>query len=165
MRGCAQFSFPLSRISAYLLSSYYSFTTPFSASQELLAFFTMTTSPPTEKDSSSDIIQEKGGLHGGIGVQHVLTAGQDSFNKHEQTNEDMKRTKRIMRKLDLRVLPVASVLYLFSFLDRSAIGNAKVAGMATQLDLTDSKYRASVSVFFALYCLLEGQCDLNEERI
>jgi len=73
---------------------------------------------------------------------------------------EVKRTKRIMRKLDLRVLPIASVLYLFSFLDRSAIGNARIAGMYIDLDLTDSQYRACVSIFFALYCLLEVPSNL-----
>ncbi len=43
------------------------------------------------------------------------------------TLSDDRETKRIMRKLDWRILPVCSVLYLFSFLDRTAIGNARVS--------------------------------------
>lgn len=51
--------------------------------------------------------------------------------------------------------PCSQVLYLFSFLDRSAIGNAKTAGMNKSLKLTDSEYAGALSAFFALYCLLE----------
>jgi len=47
------------------------------------------------------------------------------------------------------------ILYLFSFLDRSAIGNAKTAGMNAGLHLTDSQYAGALSAFFGLYCLLE----------
>lgn len=34
--------------------------------------------------------------------------------------------KKLMWKVDLHVIPWLSVLYLFSFLDRGSIGNAKV---------------------------------------
>ena len=34
--------------------------------------------------------------------------------------------KALMRKVDLRLIPWLSLLYLLSFLDRSNIGNAKV---------------------------------------
>ena len=44
-----------------------------------------------------------------------------------------------MRKIDWRILPICSLLYLFSFLDRTAIGNAKVAGMDKDLKLHGSE--------------------------
>jgi sugar phosphate permease len=93
---------------------------------------------------------------GGARMAHVLTEGRDNF----VSPDDVKRTKRIMRAIDIRILPVASLLYLFSFLDRSAIGNARVAGMNTALKLTYNQYAASVSIFFALYCLLEVPSNL-----
>jgi len=39
--------------------------------------------------------------------------------------------KALMRRIDLHVLPWLSVLYLFSFLDRGSIGNAKVRCLPT----------------------------------
>jgi len=36
--------------------------------------------------------------------------------------------KRIVRKLDWRLIPWLSLLYLISFLDRTNIGNAKIQG-------------------------------------
>lgn len=36
-------------------------------------------------------------------------------------------TKSLLRKLDTRMLPMLAVLFLFSFLDRTNIGNAKVS--------------------------------------
>lgn len=36
--------------------------------------------------------------------------------------------KKLMRKLDYRIVPWLSLLYLLSFLDRTSIGNAKVRG-------------------------------------
>jgi hypothetical protein len=39
--------------------------------------------------------------------------------------------------------------------DRSNIGNAKVAGMATDLHLVGLQYNVAASVFFILYCAVE----------
>lgn len=42
-----------------------------------------------------------------------------------------------------------------SFLDRSNIGNAKIAGMEEDLQLTGHQYNVAVTVFFIPYALLE----------
>jgi hypothetical protein len=34
--------------------------------------------------------------------------------------------KKLLRKIDMRLIPWLSLLYLLSFLDRTSIGNAKV---------------------------------------
>lgn len=54
--------------------------------------------------------------------------------------------KRILRKVDIRLLPMLAVLFLISYLDRGNIGNAKVAGMNESLALTDRDYRIALSV-------------------
>ncbi|KXT16700.1 hypothetical protein AC579_5227 [Pseudocercospora musae] len=59
--------------------------------------------------------------------------------------------KKIMRKVDLRLPPVLAVLYLFSFLDRSNIGNAKIAGMTKTLKMTGHDYNIALTVFFFPY--------------
>jgi hypothetical protein len=38
--------------------------------------------------------------------------------------------RKLIRKLDLRLIPWLSLLYLLSFLDRTSIGNAKVRVMS-----------------------------------
>jgi MFS family permease len=47
------------------------------------------------------------------------------------------------------------LLYLLSFLDRTNVGNAKVAGMSTDLDLVGLKYNIAAAVFFVPYSLAE----------
>ncbi|KAI0530281.1 high-affinity nicotinic acid transporter [Xylaria digitata] len=59
--------------------------------------------------------------------------------------------ERILRKLDMRLGPLFCLLFLSSYLDRSNIGNAAVAGLNTQLGLSGSQYSTAVSVFFATY--------------
>ncbi|KAG8214045.1 DNA topoisomerase [Butyriboletus roseoflavus] len=62
---------------------------------------------------------------------------------------------RLLRKIDWYLLPLVSLLYLLSFLDRSNVGNAKVAGMSTDLDLVGLRYNTAAAIFFVLYSLAE----------
>ncbi|EIW82847.1 MFS general substrate transporter [Coniophora puteana RWD-64-598 SS2] len=62
---------------------------------------------------------------------------------------------RILRKMDWHLLPFVSLLYLLSFLDRSNVGNAKVAGMSKDLDLVGFRYNIAAAVFFFLYSFAE----------
>lgn len=48
--------------------------------------------------------------------------------------------RAVVRKIDRNLVPLVTVLYLLSFLDRSNIGNAKTAGMAKDLDLVGDRY-------------------------
>ncbi|KAG2369028.1 putative pantothenate transporter [Suillus spraguei] len=62
---------------------------------------------------------------------------------------------RILRKIDWQLLPFVTVFYLFSFLDRANVGNARVGGMATDLKLTGLKYNIAAAVFFIPYSFVE----------
>jgi hypothetical protein len=49
--------------------------------------------------------------------------------------------RSLLRKLDLRLLPAVSILYLLSFLDRSNVANARLEGLTTGLnDISDLLY-------------------------
>ena len=50
----------------------------------------------------------------------------------QMSNEDKAQfEKRLLWKLDLRLVPWLSLLYLLSFLDRTNIGNAKLQGVSS----------------------------------
>ncbi|KAK4942804.1 hypothetical protein LTR10_017564 [Elasticomyces elasticus] len=68
---------------------------------------------------------------------------------------DDKETKRILRKVDYRLLPMLTLLYVLAFLDRGNIGNAKVAGMNKELKLTGTQYNIALTVFFFPYSIFE----------
>ncbi|KAF9894345.1 hypothetical protein FE257_007848 [Aspergillus nanangensis] len=67
-----------------------------------------------------------------------------------------KETSRILRKVDYRLLPLMTLLYTFAYLDRSNIGNARVAGMEADLNLTSEQYNIVLMVFFITYSLFES---------
>lgn len=63
--------------------------------------------------------------------------------------------KKLLRKLDLRLLPIFTILYLLSFLDRGNIGNAKIEGLAEDLNLEGNQYNLCLTIFFIFYAAME----------
>lgn len=73
---------------------------------------------------------------------------EDSRSHHEH-HAHMTRT--ILFKTDTRVLPILSMLFLCSFLDRTNVGNAKIIGLAEDLKISNLQYNQGLAVFYATY--------------
>lgn len=63
----------------------------------------------------------------------VQPAAEDLFDKAE--------LQKVIRKLDFRLVPLCFLLNMFSLLDRSNLGNAKVAGLTKDIDLSGNRYQ------------------------
>ncbi|KAF1979626.1 MFS general substrate transporter [Bimuria novae-zelandiae CBS 107.79] len=75
----------------------------------------------------------------------------------EQMQIDPELERRVRRKLDWHIIPLVSALYLFAFLDRSNIGNARIAGMSGDLKLDGPKYDWLLTIFYISYIVFEFQ--------
>ncbi|RMY99616.1 hypothetical protein D0862_07055 [Hortaea werneckii] len=62
---------------------------------------------------------------------------------------------RVRRKLDTHLVLFVAMLYMMSFLDRSNIGNAKIAGLVEDLKLDDDQYEWLLTAFYIAYILFE----------
>ncbi|KAI9490720.1 major facilitator superfamily domain-containing protein [Zychaea mexicana] len=76
-----------------------------------------------------------------------------------------KEFKRLRWKLDLRIVPFCGVLYLCSFLDRSNIGNAKIAGITEDLHISEDQYNIALSIFFIGYVIFEIPSNIMLKKI
>ncbi|KAK8115378.1 major facilitator superfamily domain-containing protein [Apiospora kogelbergensis] len=64
--------------------------------------------------------------------------------------------RRLLRKIDLTVYPILFIVYMMSFLDRINISNAKIQGMAKDLDLlVGNRFNIALFIYFIPYILLE----------
>lgn len=82
-----------------------------------------------------------------------LSAEDEAF----YNNFSCSQRRNVRVKIDMRLLPVLCVLYLFAQLDRSNIGNAKIEGLKEDVNMTDTQYNIVLASFFVPYCLL-GEC-------
>ncbi|KAF9359714.1 hypothetical protein BGX34_008201 [Mortierella sp. NVP85] len=72
---------------------------------------------------------------------------------------------KLRRKIDWHLIPLISVLYLCSFLDRVNIGNAQVAGLSTHISLTPNEYNWALSIFFIGYVIFEIPSNILLKKI
>ncbi|GMK58035.1 hypothetical protein CspeluHIS016_0500670 [Cutaneotrichosporon spelunceum] len=63
--------------------------------------------------------------------------------------------KRLLRKIDLYVVPTVAMIYLWCFIDRANIGNAKIAGMEKDLGLKGYQYNILLTAFYVSYIVFE----------
>ncbi|KAH0442998.1 major facilitator superfamily transporter [Colletotrichum camelliae] len=108
-------------------------------------------SSTSEKD-----IKTQGVIDPSIEVEYVSDPERSGF--------DQAATKRLLRKMDWALIPFLALLYLLSFLDRTNIGNARLAGIETDLGMKGLDYNVALSVFFPWYVAAEIPSNLAMKR-
>ncbi|KAJ5484380.1 Major facilitator superfamily domain general substrate transporter [Penicillium expansum] len=73
--------------------------------------------------------------------------------------------RKLLWQLDIRLVPWLSLLYLVSFLDRTNIGNAKLVGLQTDLNMTSAQYNATLTIFFVSYSVFEPATNVLLKRL
>ncbi|KAJ0276588.1 hypothetical protein COL26b_008692 [Colletotrichum chrysophilum] len=90
-------------------------------------------------------------------MEHVLTTDDpalmkqpaiekvDEFGAHTKTDP---REIALVKKIDWYILPILWVMYFLNFLDRNAMINGKLNGLADHLGLVGQQYNTCVSILF-----------------
>ncbi|BAE55416.1 unnamed protein product [Aspergillus oryzae RIB40] len=98
-------------------------------------------------------------LDGDVKLEHA----EELENVH---SIDPELERRIVRKIDCRLLPTTAVIYLLCYLDRSNIGNAKILNSSTNDTLLESnnisnyQYTIAMMVFLVAYSVFEAPSNL-----
>lgn len=97
----------------------------------------------------------------------------ESLSDESTTGHDEALEKRVWLKLDFYLLPVVAILYLLSFLvrncrynvcilrtyqryqDRTNVGNARIAGLQSDLHMTNHQYSIALTVTYIPYIAAE----------
>lgn len=73
--------------------------------------------------------------------------------------------KVLVKKVDLRLLPMLILMYLMNYLDRNNIAAARLAGLEDELGLTGTQYLTCVSILFVGYILMQVPSNLFMNKI
>ncbi|KAF9446895.1 MFS general substrate transporter [Macrolepiota fuliginosa MF-IS2] len=73
--------------------------------------------------------------------------------------------KRLVRKLDLILLPMFCLIYCANFVDRTAIGNAKIAGLEKDLGMHGNDLNIALTIFYICFMIVEVPSNLALKRI
>ncbi|KAI2469011.1 MFS general substrate transporter [Annulohypoxylon bovei var. microspora] len=100
------------------------------------------TSATTEKAVKSDPGEE-------------TSSGSISMHGTEAQGFDVKATKRLLRKIDVHILPIMCLICLLCFLDRANIGNARLDSLESHLHLVGLQYNNCLAILFPFYIAAE----------
>ncbi|KAH7151510.1 major facilitator superfamily domain-containing protein [Fusarium sp. MPI-SDFR-AT-0072] len=72
------------------------------------------------------------------------------------TPEFSKETEaQLVRKIDLRLLPLIVTIYLFNYLDRNSITQARLYGLQEDTHVKGATYQTAISIFSAGYIMMQ----------
>ncbi|KAJ6120677.1 hypothetical protein N7523_004957 [Penicillium sp. IBT 18751x] len=63
--------------------------------------------------------------------------------------------RQLRRKIDTRILPLIVLIYLFNYLDRNSITQARLYGLQEDTGLKGADYQTAISIFSAGYILMQ----------
>lgn len=77
-----------------------------------------------------------------------------------------KATRKLIRKIDIRLLPVLAIIYAFALIDRVNLPNARIAGMDEDLGLSvGDRYSLVVMIFFVPYVICQFPANIVCRRL
>ncbi|KAF2625504.1 MFS general substrate transporter [Macroventuria anomochaeta] len=79
----------------------------------------------------------------------VLTELGDVLATREALSPEEDR--RILRKIDLNLLPIMGLSYMFQFLDKSALGYTAIMGLQTDLNMSGGQYSWASGIYYFGY--------------
>ncbi|KAI4170757.1 MAG: hypothetical protein LQ343_004719 [Gyalolechia ehrenbergii] len=88
-------------------------------------------------------------------VEHVDSEADQASSSQQSLHYTSSEEKAVVKKFDRRLVLFIACLYMLGFLDRSNIGNARIAGLSADLRLTSSQYEWTLRSFYITYALFE----------
>ncbi|KAJ4303735.1 hypothetical protein N0V90_002636 [Kalmusia sp. IMI 367209] len=83
----------------------------------------------------------------------------------EEIHIDPVAEKKLLLKLDLILSPMMVLIFLVAYLDRANIGNAAIAGMNEDLNLTGNRLNVAVTLFYVTYIAFEVPASILLKRL
>jgi len=113
----------------------------------------------SDSEKALDGMQEKGEEHNS---EYDLPPDPDA---HLSVEEKARIDRKLIWKLDMKIMPWLCLLYLLAFLDRTNIGNAKIDNLQKDLhNMTGGMYNATLSIFFVSYAIFEPAANVALKR-
>ncbi|KAG4415960.1 hypothetical protein IFR04_010910 [Cadophora malorum] len=88
-----------------------------------------------------------------VGVVRISSSHDAKVENEEITAQNIAAEKRLLRKIDLRLVPLLIICYFLQYLDKGSIGFASILGIIPDLNLHDQQYSWANSSFFFGYSI------------
>ncbi|KAK0108158.1 hypothetical protein ONS95_002980 [Cadophora gregata] len=75
------------------------------------------------------------------------------------------QNKKLLRKVDVRLLPFLILMYLLNFLDRSNLAQARLGSLEADLGMTGTDFNLATSILFVGYLTMQLPSNLLITRV
>ncbi len=86
------------------------------------------------------------------------------FERQDQAWRD-ERSKKLLRKIDMHLLPFLVLMYLLNFLDRSNLAQARQGTLEKDLGMGGTDFNLATSIFFVGYLLMQLPSNMLITRV
>ncbi|CCH46800.1 High-affinity nicotinic acid transporter [Wickerhamomyces ciferrii] len=112
-------------------------------------------SSTTSSQQFEDVDIEKTNLQQQTASHELKTESEKKLQTDQLAQELGINERKLTWKLDVCIVPPFVLLYFLAFLDRINISNAKVYGMAEDLNLKGNEFNVALTIFFVPYVFFE----------
>lgn len=84
---------------------------------------------------------------------------------NEDPIQNRARTSKLLRKIDLHLLPFLILMYLLNFLDRSNLAQARQGTLEKDLGMKGTDFNLATSIFFVAYLLMQLPSNMLITRV
>lgn len=101
------------------------------------------------------------------GVQNTHDAAR-AFTEHFEGRDEAWRRqteKKLVRKVDMHLIPFLIVMYLLNFLDRSNLAQARQGTLEADLGMSGTDFNLATSIFFVGYLLMQLPSNMLITRV
>ncbi|KAF2139294.1 uncharacterized protein K452DRAFT_74939 [Aplosporella prunicola CBS 121167] len=103
--------------------------------------------------------------HGNTHVENVVDPALNDELAQLSPEQYAAAERKLIWKLDLRIMPCLWLMIVLNYLDRNALANARIQGIEESLNLKGSQFNTAISVLFAGYIALQIPSNLILTRV
>ena len=112
---------------------------------------------------------EDGGSAFGVGVykdlSHLSTTREPTAVHNRSQEENERLNRKLVRKMDLIILPTIGILYILNYIDRQNLSAAKLQGIMEDLHMNEQQFATAIAILFAGYLPFQIPSNLIISRI
>ncbi|KAF3016432.1 hypothetical protein E8E14_004710 [Neopestalotiopsis sp. 37M] len=101
--------------------------------------------------ASSQLDDNVSSAEGQIGLSSEMYQQRPESLRNMSETEFNALHKRLVRKMDLIILPLIGILYILNYIDRQNLAAAKLQGIMEDLNMTTQQFATAVSILFVGY--------------
>ncbi|KAK2768157.1 hypothetical protein FQN54_000009 [Arachnomyces sp. PD_36] len=127
----------------------------------------MADAPTTKGEKQSVHEMENEPAKGDGGLKGVAPEQRELYLQFQSKDDEWKEfhSKKLLRRLDFRLLPLIVLMYLLNFLDRSNLAQARLGTLEEDLGMDGTDFNLATSIFFVGYLLMQLPSNLILTRV